>query len=139
MTRPKETAFHHYPHSLALCDCEPTHTWGGIDSISVRRAGQMDRCMECNAKWPASSQVDEQGEMALVVPCPKFAQRNTPCVPVDGVCAQCGNKAQGSPESPRSASESTPAKLPTNPRNAGNAIVAQSPAMGPSGPTRRTA
>lgn len=29
MTRPREIAFHHYPHAVALCDCEPTHTWGG--------------------------------------------------------------------------------------------------------------
>ena len=93
MSRVKETAFHHYPHRFALCACEPTHTWGGEPSISVRRANGTDRCMECNKRWPAAPQVSEQPEMPLVVPCPKFAERQTPCVPVDGVCAQCGNKA----------------------------------------------
>lgn len=62
MTRPKEAAFHHYPHAMAMCDCEPTHTWCSVDSVSVRRvatdAGEMDRCMECGKRWPAASLVE---------------------------------------------------------------------------------
>lgn len=63
MNRPTEKAFHHYPHAVALCDCEPTHTWDGVDCISVRRvtteSGDMDRCMECNTRWPAATSVQE--------------------------------------------------------------------------------
>lgn len=62
MTRPKEVALHHYPHAMAMCDCEPTHTWNGEQCISVRRAdhesSQTDRCMECNERWPAATLVE---------------------------------------------------------------------------------
>jgi hypothetical protein len=84
--RAPETAFHHYPHAMAMCDCEPTHTWDGVDSISVRRAGEMDRCMECNTKWPAAS----QSSLDLSVPCAKRDATGALCVPSDGACAQCG-------------------------------------------------
>lgn len=84
--RAKETAFHHYPHAMAQCDCESTHTWDGVDCISVRRAGEMDRCMECNARWPAAS----QASLDLSVPCAKRETTGRVCVPDNGACAQCG-------------------------------------------------
>jgi hypothetical protein len=98
MRNTPETSFHHYPVDVAMCDCEATHTWDGVDCISVRRRAindafglvAEDRCMECNQRWPAASTVG-QSSLELVVPCSKFAERQTPCVPVDGVCAQCGN------------------------------------------------
>lgn len=93
MRRAPETPIHHYPHAIAMCDCEATHDWNGEPCISVRRmdfeSSQMDRCMECNTRWPAAS----QGSLALTVPCPKYEQRGVPCVPDDGACAQCGNVA----------------------------------------------
>jgi hypothetical protein len=88
MRRPTETAFHHYPVAIAMCDCEATHDWDDVPCISVRRADGMDRCMECNQRWPAAS----QGSLELVVPCPKFEQRGVPCVPDGDACAQCGNQ-----------------------------------------------
>lgn len=38
MRRTPETSFHHYPHAMAMCDCDPTHTWGG------RRLHQRSSC-----------------------------------------------------------------------------------------------
>jgi hypothetical protein len=86
MTRPQETALNHYPKRDAMCECEATHTWDGEPCISVRRAGNIDRCMECNKRWLA-----RQASLALDVPCAKFRASGTPCSPVDGACSQCGN------------------------------------------------
>lgn len=60
MRRTPEISFHHYPHAMAMCDCAPTHTWDGVDCISVRRIVDvaMDRCMECNTRWPAATAVE---------------------------------------------------------------------------------
>lgn len=64
MRRTPETALPHYPHAVAQCDCDPTHTWDGVDCISVRRvdheSSQIDRCMECNTRWPAASSVQAE-------------------------------------------------------------------------------
>jgi hypothetical protein len=46
----------------------------------------MDRCMECNTKWPAAS----QSSLDLSVPCAKRDATGALCVPSDGACAQCG-------------------------------------------------
>jgi hypothetical protein len=69
MTRPQETALNHYPKRDA-----------------VRRAGNIDRCMECNKRWLA-----RQASLALDVTCAKFKAGGVPCSPVDGACSQCGN------------------------------------------------
>lgn len=88
MTRIRETAIPHYPKADAQCSCEATHTWDGVECISVRRSALTDRCMECNARWRVPQQAFD-----LNVPCVKFAARGVPCHPDDGACAVCGNRS----------------------------------------------
>jgi hypothetical protein len=40
-----------YCHDVALCDCEPTHSFHGVPCILVVRDRGFDRCAWCGLMW----------------------------------------------------------------------------------------